>query len=181
MGVANHEAQIGDEKIRTATGKGPSAWFDLLDQAGADAWTHARIARWLVAEHAMDGWWAQSVTVRYEQARGLRAPGQQADGTFSVSSSKTVAGDQRHALALAIAAFSAHLGTEPSSVRSEAKYQTARWRLGDGETLLATANPTKNGRTGISITRSRIRDAERAGPAKAELASVLKGLPASLD
>ena len=42
-------------------------------------------------EHGVDGWWAQGVTVAYEQARGLRAPGQRRGGLFEVSASKTVA------------------------------------------------------------------------------------------
>ncbi|MGH2705925.1 MAG: hypothetical protein ACRDJ4_12795 [Actinomycetota bacterium] len=39
----------------------------------------------------MDGWWAQSITVAYEQARGIRAPGQGADGRYTVGVSRTVA------------------------------------------------------------------------------------------
>ncbi len=38
----------------------------------------------------MDGWYAQSITVGYERARGLRAPGEHADG-FAVGASKTIA------------------------------------------------------------------------------------------
>ena len=38
----------------------------------------------------MDGWWAQGVTVAYEQARGL-GPGQRRGGLFEASASKTVA------------------------------------------------------------------------------------------
>ena len=37
----------------------------------------------------MPGWWAQTITVSYERARGMRAPGQRADG-FYLSASKTV-------------------------------------------------------------------------------------------
>src|SRR5699024_5538338 len=43
----------------------------------------------LVQEHAIHDWWAQTITVAYEQERGLRVPGQKKDG-FSVSASKTV-------------------------------------------------------------------------------------------
>ncbi|MBM0238230.1 hypothetical protein JNW88_15675 [Micromonospora sp. ATA32] len=44
----------------------------------------------LVTAHKVPGWWAQTVTVGYEQARGLRAPGQSRAGGFSASGSKTV-------------------------------------------------------------------------------------------
>lgn len=38
------------------------------------------------------GWWAQNVTVAYEQHAGRRVPGQRNDGTFDVSVSKTLDG-----------------------------------------------------------------------------------------
>ena len=38
----------------------------------------------------MAGWYSQSITVGYERARGLRAPGEYADG-FAASASKTIA------------------------------------------------------------------------------------------
>jgi hypothetical protein len=42
-------------------------------------------------EHGLDKWWAQTITVGYEQAWGLREPGQNPDGSH-VSASKTVSG-----------------------------------------------------------------------------------------
>ncbi|OLT47888.1 hypothetical protein [Cellulosimicrobium sp. CUA-896] len=44
------------------------------------------------ARAGVDGWWAQSLTVAYEQERGMRAPGQRSDGTYEVSPSRSVAG-----------------------------------------------------------------------------------------
>jgi hypothetical protein len=38
----------------------------------------------------MDNWWAQTITVDYEHARGLRPPGGSRDGTFAVNASRTV-------------------------------------------------------------------------------------------
>ncbi|MEE3921840.1 hypothetical protein V2I01_36860 [Micromonospora sp. BRA006-A] len=62
--------------LRERTGQDWAGWFDRLDAWGAVDRTHTEIARWLVDTHGMPGWWAQTVTVGYEQARGLRAPGQ---------------------------------------------------------------------------------------------------------
>jgi uncharacterized protein YndB with AHSA1/START domain len=42
-------------------------------------------------EHRVDAWWAQTLTVDYEQARGLRPPGGNRDGTFNVNATRTVA------------------------------------------------------------------------------------------
>jgi hypothetical protein len=80
-----------DEAVLANTGRSWDEWFELLDAWGATEQKHREIARWLVDAHAMDGWWAQTVTVAYEQERGMRAPGQRADGSFSVNASKTIA------------------------------------------------------------------------------------------
>jgi hypothetical protein len=60
-----------------------------MDDAGAAGWKHPDIARWLVSEHGISGWWAQSVTVGFERARGLRAEHERPTG-FSLSATKTV-------------------------------------------------------------------------------------------
>jgi uncharacterized protein YndB with AHSA1/START domain len=80
-----------DEVIRANTGRTWDEWFALLDAWGAAARPHPEIARWVVEEHGVGGWWAQGVTVAYEQARGLRAPGQRRGGLFEVNASRTVA------------------------------------------------------------------------------------------
>lgn len=80
---------VSDERVRGATGEGRDHWFALLDEAGARDWPHPRIAEFL-AGHGVSGWWAQSLTVAYEQERGLRLPGQRPDGTFEANASKTL-------------------------------------------------------------------------------------------
>lgn len=80
---------VADDAIRGATGIGWAEWFAILDAAGAAEMSHPQIARWLVGERGVPGWWAQNVTVTYERARGRRAANQTTDG-FQVSVSKTV-------------------------------------------------------------------------------------------
>ena len=82
--------RIGDETVREKTGKGWEEWFALLDAAGAAARSHAEIARSLVEEQGLSGWWSQSVTVEYEQARGLREEHERPDG-FQVGATRTIA------------------------------------------------------------------------------------------
>ncbi|WP_413451598.1 DUF4287 domain-containing protein [Georgenia phoenicis] len=90
MATRWHDEAIGAEKVARATGRSREEWYALLDTAGATGWKHKQIAEWLVTEHDVDGWWAQSLTVGYEQARGMRLPGQRPDGTFDANVSKTV-------------------------------------------------------------------------------------------
>ena len=89
-----------------------------------------QIARWLNEVHQVDGWWAQSITVGYERARGMRAVYQKADG-FAASASKTVGVPvERLYAAFADEALRARwLPNAPLTIRSErpAKALHATW------------------------------------------------------
>jgi hypothetical protein len=76
------------EALQKATGKTWAEWFAILDEAGATKMTHREIAQWLRG-HLESGWWRQSVTVAYEQARDMREVHQRKSG-FSVSVSKVL-------------------------------------------------------------------------------------------
>jgi hypothetical protein len=174
------EQNISDEKLQAATGRSRGQWHDLLDEQKAIEWTHTQIATWLRETHDVDGWWAQGVTVGYEQARGMRVPGQQPDGTFSTSASKTVELSQADALDLAIEAYGAAAGSAPVTVSREAKHPAARWKLVDGSTVLVTVSPG-GAQSRIVLTHSKLDSAERLGGAKAELATVLGALASRVD
>ena len=73
------------------TGSSWDEWFALLDERDSTSRTHTEIARWLREEIGVGSWWSQTITGAYEQERGLRVPGQQADGSFAASASKTIA------------------------------------------------------------------------------------------
>lgn len=79
-----------DETVRERTGKGWREWVALLDAWGARDRSHGEIARYVNEEHGVSGWWSQAVTVGYERARGLRAPGQRRGGGFDLNVSVTV-------------------------------------------------------------------------------------------
>lgn len=81
---------IGSDAVRARTGKGWKEWLALLDKAGAKKWPHREIADYMHKKQGVPGWWAQMVTVGYEQARGLREKHQKPGG-FEISGSKTVA------------------------------------------------------------------------------------------
>jgi hypothetical protein len=84
------EPPMSERALADATGHGWDHWFGVLDERGGAAHPHKEIARWLMDEQGVAGWWSQSITVGYERARGLRAPGQRPDG-WSITASKTVA------------------------------------------------------------------------------------------
>ncbi len=81
---------MADDGIRKGTGQGWDDWFRELDAWGATSRTHTEIARHVGTSYDITGWWAQTVTVGYERARGMRARHETTRG-FEVSVSKTVA------------------------------------------------------------------------------------------
>ena len=83
------ELPVADEAMVRGTGRPWADWFELLDGWSATERRHPEIARWLREEHGVDGWWAQSITVGYERARGMRAKYQTASG-FVAAASRTV-------------------------------------------------------------------------------------------
>lgn len=84
------EPGMTDASIRTGSGKTWDEWFRILDDWGGTERTHRDIARWLRDERGVPGWWAQTVTVGYERARGMRARHETTSG-FQVSVQKTIA------------------------------------------------------------------------------------------
>jgi hypothetical protein len=79
---------VSDTAVQRATGKSWDEWFALLDAWQGTAHNHTEIARHVHETYGIDGWWAQSVTVGYERARGMRALHERPDG-FSGNASKT--------------------------------------------------------------------------------------------
>ena len=79
-----------NESVLNKTGKSWSAWFKLMEKWGAAQKGHKQTARYLEAEHGLTAWWAQTITVEYERARGLRQVGQRSGGKFTVSLQRTV-------------------------------------------------------------------------------------------
>jgi hypothetical protein len=191
--VSGRADDLGDAALVAATGKSWTEWFEVLNTAGAGRWTHPEIASWVSAKHGVDGWWAQGVTVGFEQARGMRQPGQMADGTFSVGASRTVPFAPLDALDRAVEVLTAKLGTPPSGINRTAKFVTARWRLPSGERLLAQANPSAGSppadapaaadastgpRTTVVLTHSHMPTMDAMAPARAQLRLWLDALTA---
>ena len=90
--------RISPDAGREATGRNWEEWLEALDAAGAADWDHKEIVAHLEREHPEvgSGWWRQSITVGYEQARGKRAAGETAAG-FQVGVQRSIAANARDA------------------------------------------------------------------------------------
>jgi len=81
--------RLSDAAVQAKTGKTWAEWFKILDAAGARKLNHKQIATYLHDAHKVPGWWAQMVTVGYEQARGIRQKHEKPEG-FEIGGSKTL-------------------------------------------------------------------------------------------
>jgi uncharacterized protein YndB with AHSA1/START domain len=68
--------KISDEAVEKATGKSWDEWHRVLKEAVVNDWSHKDIVTFLRNEYNLSHWWAQTVTVNYEQFIGKRQVGQ---------------------------------------------------------------------------------------------------------
>jgi hypothetical protein len=167
--IGSSRDAAGDRSVSQATGRTHEEWFAILDEAGASEWRHAEVAAWLTADQGVDAWWSQHLTVAYEQARGIREPGQRQDGVFEASVSRTVPFEPVAALHAIADVVVAELGVEPLARNVSARHPTARFHLDGGEFLLAGSSARGEGRSSISLTWGRMPDGSRLADVKATL------------
>jgi len=82
-------AGMSDAAIKQKTGCSWERWVRSLDYYGAATMSHRDIAKLVSTKYKVDDWWTQTVAVGYERIKGLRARGQQRDGSFRASKSRT--------------------------------------------------------------------------------------------
>ncbi len=162
--------RLPEAQVRERTGRGWDEWFSLLDDWGATSRNHTEIARWLVTEHQVPGWWAQSVTVTYEQQRGMREPGQKSDGYFSAGGTRTVAvpvdrlfdafaDSELRERWLPDVAVKVRTATAPKTFRAD-------W-LDDGTRLVVTFAPKGEAKSVVAVQHEKLANSDTAGRIKA--------------
>jgi uncharacterized protein YndB with AHSA1/START domain len=82
-------AGMSDASIKAKTGCAWEKWVRALDHRGAENMSHREIAQLVHDKYKIDGWWSQNVAVGYERIKGLRARGQQRDGSYGATKSRT--------------------------------------------------------------------------------------------
>jgi uncharacterized protein YndB with AHSA1/START domain len=156
-----------DEQIRARTGRGWEEWFDRLDEWGAAARSHRETARWVAEQLGIHplAWNAQAITGSYELVRGLRVPGEHADG-FRVSVSKTVAApvERLYDAFVEPALRATWLPDGDLRERTATRPRSARFDWGDGATRVHVTFAAKDDAKSVaSLSHQRL-----AGPEDAE-------------
>jgi hypothetical protein len=156
--------------VRRATGRTRDDWFAALDAWGAPGRPYREIADWLTGEHELSRWWAQKLTVEYEQERGLRRPGVRPDGTFEVSASKTVGVSVERLYDAFVDSRQRRkwLPNERMSLRTSQPGRSASFDWDDGSTRV-NVGFTDGGasKSTVAVTHGRLIDARRAESTKA--------------
>lgn len=119
---------ISENAIEKATGQPWNIWLERLEQMGARQLLHKEIATKLVADYQVPGWWAQSLTVRYEQVVGRRQVGQSNDGSFSINVSKTVAGSLNEVMLWWLKKVQSRTDFNGLAIVSSSTTETEKWR-----------------------------------------------------
>lgn len=155
------------EAIENGIGVSWSKVEDFL--AGIDATTlsHKEIAQALNESGLAEGWWAQSATVAFEQQIGRRQPGQDCDGEFQASVSKTVRGSMDQARDKWVAVVG---GAEEFSgiavTRGPESSDTAKWRywrcgLADGSRVNVHIYEKAAGKASVGLQHERLESVEQ--------------------
>lgn len=172
-----------DEKVTEATGQGWEAWLEILDRWGARDRKHSETAEFLVAQHAVPGWYAQAITTGYERVRGIRKKHQQPDG-FTVYASKTVGVP----IEVLFEAFvdertrQQWLTDGSMSLRTSQPGKVARFDWADGATrILVTFEEKGPSKATSYVSHERLPDAEAGEAAKAAWKERLAALNSFLE
>jgi hypothetical protein len=179
-----YEPRMTDEKVEAATGRVWADWFAELDEWGAVEREHRDIAAWLGAEHGVPGWWAQTITVEYERARGLRPVRGDRDGSHNVSASKTIAVPvERLFEAWSDPELrSRWLGDAELSERTSRPPRTARYDWEDGSTrVLVGFDAIDASKSRVALSHERLPDEDEAIRLKAFWRERLAELKAQLE
>lgn len=164
--------------LENASGISWQAWLDHFESKGARELGHAEIARiaraFMPETMKSPDWWAQGATIAYEQAVGIRVPGQSSAGSFRVSASKTLAGDRDDLLERWITHVDGreHLNEATvSQVRRSRTEKRSFWRAtldGVGKVEVAvSAKPGDGGKSLVAISHTDLPDEASIEPWRA--------------
>lgn len=162
--------KINTETIAKATGKSWEDWLNFFEFHGASKLTHKEIVKIVMSETDTGGWWAQNVTVAYEQHIGRRQPGEDHRGVINTSTSKTVGFTRSKAAQIWQGHILSSDQIDGIPIKTKGKLsETDKWhymRLGldDGSKVVFSASETSSGKTRVSVMHEHLashKDAEK--------------------
>jgi uncharacterized protein YndB with AHSA1/START domain len=161
-------AGMSDAVVKEKTGCPWERWVRTLDRLGADQMPHREIVDLVHAKYKTDGWWSQMVTVGYERIKGLRARGQQRDGSYEATKSRTfnVPIDALHH-AFADARIRGRWLAEPGvKVRTSKPPKSIRLGFVDGSIVAVGFTPKGDAKSMVALSHAKLPSREAAEKVK---------------
>jgi hypothetical protein len=156
---------ISDNTIEKATGTPWKTWIDRLNTMGACDLPHKAIAAKLVNDYQVAGWWAQALTVRYEQLIGRRQQGQSNNGDFSISVTKTIPGTVIEAFDWWLKKVQTQTAFNGIAIISSSTTETEKWRyyraaLQDGSRVVVGVYAKTPHKAGLGLQHGKVSTAQ---------------------
>lgn len=170
------------EPIERSTNKIWNEWLEFMEQINAKDLNHHDIAEKVYEElnGKIDkvGWWAQAVTVTYEQYIGRRIPGQMPDGKFQTSASKSTKLEMKELMDkwTEFASIDQEvLDLIENQVKVSGTKNRITWRTKgkDGSSIIITSEPKSNGTASIIATHMGLLTLELSQEAKEKWVGIL--------
>ena len=170
-------AGVSNAAVRAKTGKTWAEWLQVLDAAAMQKHEHRHIAAYVREHFDVTGWWAQTVTVGYERIHGLRAIGQQRDGTYQANKSKTVGVPvEKLYAAFAQKRLREQWLDEPVSIRKTTKHQSVRMTAADGTPIEVYFTAKGSQKSQVALQHRRLQSEAESDRRKSNWGERLKAL-----
>ena len=174
-------AGMSDEKLKAATACTWERWVHALDRKKAYELSHRDLAKLIREKYKTSSWWTQTVAVGYERIKGLRERGQQRDGTFRATKSRTFAAPVDRLFEAWADARTRKQWLDGGQVRVRASTRPKSIRLDiDGATVTVGFIAKGTGKSSVAVEQDRLPTREAAEGVKrfwaerfAELGEVL--------
>jgi hypothetical protein len=178
---SNISERVGDNAIKAKTGKTWSQWIALLDRAKSYEKPHKEIAAWLNRERGLSPWWSQTVTVGYEQAKGLRVLHQKTNG-FEISVSRTLSVSTTRAFtAWRNVRSRKRFLDESLTLRTATSPKSLRFNRGD-ETMIEIRIASKGSdKCQVAVQHFKLKTASSAAAMKKYWAKILDSMKTTLE
>ena len=162
-------AGIKDATIKARTGCDWERWVWVLDQTGAQDWSHRAIADHVRRRYKTPMWWTQAVTVGYERIKGLRAVGQRRNGQYEAGKSKTLGASTGRVYRAFRDARTRRrwLGDVSLTVRTAVPNKTMRITWSDGTSVEWYFVPKGEAKCQVAVQHGKLPDREAADRMKA--------------
>lgn len=174
-------AGVSDSALKAKTGKTWAQWIKALDAQGCASMDHRQIVAVVQAEYSIEPWWQQTVTVGYEQAKGLRQTHQTPEGfQVSVGRKLNVPVDAVFDLFNDAGKRSKWLPDGGLRRRGATKPKSVRFDAHDGSSVVVWLAGRDGASTQISLSHTKLKDATEVTARKAYWAEAMKRLKAAL-